>query len=116
MGTVRRDGTSVGRFRLTVLRVAALTALTVAQLADLGTFLRMVGDRGLDAELNPFVVAAASTLGLAALAVAKVALIVVVWSTFTILARARPRTAATVLTLGTAAGLLGAASNVLAIL
>jgi hypothetical protein len=114
MGTVRRDGAGVRSLRLVVLSVATFTALSVAQLADFGTFLTMVAARGLGAELNPLVAAGASTLGFAVLGVAKLALIVLLWSTVTIVARAHTRMAATVLTFGTLAGLLGAASNVLA--
>jgi hypothetical protein len=95
---------------------AAFMAVAAAQMADLVTFLRMVALHGLEAELNPIVVAGASALGLEALVAAKVALVVFVVATFVFVAQVHPRMAASVITFGTLAGLVGAASNVLTIL
>jgi hypothetical protein len=96
--------------------LAALLAVAVAQAGDLLTFLRMVGVAGIAAELNPLVAQGAETLGFLPLIVAKAALVVLVGAVFTIVARSHRRTAATVVTLGTIAGLMGAFSNVFAII
>jgi hypothetical protein len=96
--------------------LAALLAVGVAQASDLLTFLRMVSIAGIGAELNPLVSEGADTLGFVPLVLAKAALVVLVGAVFTIVARSHRRTAATVATLGTLAGLLGAFSNVFAII
>ena len=99
-----------------VAAVAALLAVAVAQAGDLLTFLRMVSVAGIAAELNPLVALGAETLGYLPLIAAKVALVVLVGAVFVIVARSHRRVAATVATTGMLAGLLGAYSNVLAII
>lgn len=95
---------------------AALIAVGSAQIADLLTFVQMVGLVGLHAELNPLVAHAADVAGLHVLAAAKIALVVLVVAVFGIVARVDRRVAGFVATAGTAAGLVGALSNVLAVL
>jgi hypothetical protein len=99
-----------------VVGLAGLIAVGLAQLADLLTFVRMVGRVGLDAELNPLVSRAAAMHGLEVLAAAKLGLTLFVVVAVVVAARTHPRVAATVLTVGTVAGLIGAASNVFALL
>jgi hypothetical protein len=98
-----------------VAAIGVLVAVTVAQASDVLTFIRMVSLAGVAAELNPLVAMGADTLGFIPLIAAKAALVVLVVAVFAIVARSHRRVAATVATLGTAAGLLGAFSNVLAI-
>lgn len=100
---------------LALAAVAVLVAVGVAQMADLLTFQRMIAMAGTGAELNPLVARGAETVGIASLAIAKTALIVLVASSFAIVARNHRRVAALVATFGTLAGLVGALSNVLAI-
>jgi uncharacterized membrane protein len=102
--------------RLAIGAAAGFTAVALAQMADLVTFLQMVAVHGLEAELNPLVVLGAESLGLEALVLAKVVLVVFVVATFVFVAQVHRRMAASVLTLGTVAGLVGAFSNVLTIL
>jgi hypothetical protein len=96
--------------------LAVLIAVGVAQASDLLTFLRMVSIAGIAAELNPLVARGADTLGFVPLILAKAALVVLVGAVFAIVARSHRRAAATVATVGTVAGLLGAFSNVFAII
>lgn len=96
--------------------LAVLLAVAIAQAGDLVTFTRMVAVAGIGAELNPLVALGAERLGLLPLVAAKAALVLLVASVFAIVARRHRRTAAFVATAGTMAGLLGAASNVIAIL
>jgi len=95
--------------------MAALVAVATAQLADLTTFLGMVGLHGIGAEANPLVAHVARTAGLDVLVVAKVGLIGFVALTFAIVAKVRERLAASVVTIATVSGLVGAASNIIAI-
>ena len=99
-----------------VAALGVLIAVAVAQAGDLLTFLRMVSVAGIAAELNPLVALGASKLGYVPLIVAKAALVVLVGAVFTIVARSHRRVAAMVATTGMIAGLLGAYSNVLAII
>jgi hypothetical protein len=105
------------RERLAVLAaLAVLLAVAVAQASDLLTFIRMISVAGTGAELNPLVARGADSLGVVPLVIAKVALVVLVGAVFTIVARRHRRVAATVATAGMLAGLVGAFSNVLAIM
>jgi hypothetical protein len=104
-----------GAARVRIAAIAVLVAVGVAQIADLLTFVQMVGVAGIGAELNPLVARGAETLGFGALAVVKVALVVLVGAVFTVVARRHRRVAAGVATAGTLAGLIGAFSNVIAI-
>jgi hypothetical protein len=101
---------------IVVASVAALVAVGVAQVADLMTFVRMVALVGIGAEQNPIVAHAAETHGMQALVLAKLGVVALVVVSFALAARAYPRVAAVVITIGTLAGLLGAWSNVVALL
>lgn len=101
--------------RFVLMSIAAFVAVAAAQLADLTTFLSMVAVVGIGAEANPLVSHAAQELGLTAVVIAKVGLITFVVMAFAIIAPVSRRLAASVLTLGTVAGLIGATSNVLAV-
>lgn len=92
-----------------------LLAVAVAQFGDVITFVRMVTAQGWAAESNPLVHQTAALAGFPGLVVVKVAVVVLVASTFAILARSNRRLAATVAAVGVVAGLLGATSNVLAL-
>ena len=92
-----------------------LLAVAVAQLGDVVTFVRMIATHGWAAESNPLVHETAALAGFPGLVVVKVAVVVLVASTFAILARSHRRLAATVAGVGVMAGILGATSNVLAL-
>ena len=111
----RRRRTRLSGRRFLLASVAALIAIATAQLADLATFLEMVSVGGLESEANPLVAYVARTAGLDALVAAKLALIGFATLTFAIVAPVRQRLAASVLTVATASGLLGATSNLLTI-
>ena len=108
-------GEGLDRGRLAFATLAALAAIAAAQLADLTTFLRMISVGGLAAEANPIVVHIEATLGLATLVALKLALIPFLALVFAALARVRQGLAASVLTVGTLAGLVGALTNILTI-
>ncbi len=108
------DG-ELARRRLAFTIVAAFAAIAAAQLGDLGTFVTMVSLGGLAAEANPIVAHIGSELGLELLLLLKIALIPFVALIFAALVRIRVRLAATVLTFATLAGLVGACSNVAAL-
>jgi hypothetical protein len=95
--------------------LAGLIAVGAAQAADLMTFARMIRVAGIASELNPVVGSGLVHFGVPVLIAAKVALVVLVLAIATILARRHLGLAATVLTLATFAGLVGALSNVLAL-
>ena len=105
----------VARTRVTFTVVAAFTAIAAAQLGDLGTFLTMISIGGLGAEANPIVVHIARTYGIETLLLLKLALIPFVALIVAALMRIRVRLAATVLTIATIAGVVGACSNVAAL-
>ena len=92
-----------------------LFAVAVAQLGDIVTFARMISVHGLAAEANPLVHETAQLGGFPGLVLLKVVVVVLVASTFAVLARSHGRLAATVAGVGVVAGVLGAASNVLAL-
>lgn len=87
-------------------------AVASAQAADAVTFVRMIRDRGVAAEANPFVARVASFGDLAPLIVAKAALVLLVVGVFVLLVRRNPVAGSLVATLAVVAGLIGAYSNV----
>jgi hypothetical protein len=99
----------------------ALLAVTIAQMLDLGTFVRMVGLHGASVEGNPIVAHLLEGFGLPFVAVAKVAVLSVVVAVIVVLAgrdegvRHR-RLAATVAAIAVAAGIVGGVSNAIVIL
>jgi hypothetical protein len=92
-----------------------LLAVAVAQLGDIVTFVRMIAVHGWAAEANPLVHETAALAGFPGLVIVKTAVVVLVASTFAILARSNARLAAVVAAVGVGAGILGATSNVLAL-
>lgn len=92
-----------------------LLAVAVAQLGDIVTFVRMIAVHGWAAEANPLVHETAALAGFPGLVFVKIAVVVLVASTFAILARSNARLAAVVAGVGVVAGILGATSNVLAL-
>ena len=92
--------------------VLAAVALVSAQGLDLVTFVAMVVQHGMDAELNPFVQRLTETLGLPGILIGKGALVVYLVALVAITATRRPKLAGSVAVLGTFAGLVGGLSNV----
>lgn len=82
---------------------------------DYVTFLAMVVRRGIGAEFNPIVVRIAEDYGLALLTMGKAAAVLLVVTTFLVVARSRPRLAAGVLVVGILVGGMGALSNLASI-
>jgi hypothetical protein len=97
-----------------IATLAVAVAVVTAQSGDLVTFVRMMLTLGVEAEANPIVALGFSTVGLAPLVVAKIALMVLIVTIFHVLARAHRRTAAVVATAAVAAGVLGTFTNLLA--
>jgi hypothetical protein len=95
--------------------MGVLFAVAIAQAGDLVTFMRMIAVRGPGAEANPIVSHVLANLGLPALILMKVALVAMVAVTFVIVMKRHQWVAAFVATLATVVGLVGAASNILAI-
>lgn len=93
---------------------AVLVAVATAQGGDLLTFLQMIVSLGLAAEANPLVARGVEALGLPAVIAAKLGLIVLVVTVFSILSRSHRRTAALVATAAVVAGLFGTFTNVMA--
>lgn len=89
-----------------------IALLILAHAADYVTFLVMVARHGLGAEFNPIVVTLAREHGLLLLTLAKVSAVLLVASTFLVVARTRPRLAGGVLVVGVVLGGLGALSNI----
>ena len=94
----------------------AVLVLTVAQLLDLGTFVRMIAVDGPATEANPLVLGLLVGHGLAFLAIAKIAALSFVVAASVVLAgtleRPRhPRLAGIVVAAAIAAGLIGGWSN-----
>ena len=99
----------------------ALLAVTVAQLLDLGTFVRMIALHGPSVEGNPIVAHLVEGFGLPFVAVAKIAVLSVVVAVIVVLAgredRVRHRRlAATVAAIAVVAGIVGGVSNAIVIL
>ena len=94
----------------------ALLTLTVAQLFDLGTFVRMIAIHGAAAEANPLVRLVLIDDGLATLAVAKLAVLSLVVAVVVVLAGrsdgpGHARLAASVVAVAIVAGMVGGWSN-----
>ncbi len=89
----------------------AIGLLLLAHVADYTTFMVMVTQRGLGAELNPLVATIFEDWGLELLTVAKFATVLLVAAVFLVVGRERPRIATGVLAFGVFIGALGAASN-----
>jgi hypothetical protein len=90
-----------------------LLAIGSAQMADAITFVRMVRDHGIEAELNPLV-AGLAAMGASPLLLLllKVLLVIEVVAISAIIARQLPAAGAVVATIAVVAGLVGAFSNV----
>ena len=100
-----------------MIAIAAIAvAVVTAQAGDLVTFLRMIVAEGVQAEANPLIAHGVSNLGLPIVILAKVALMVFVVTCFAVLSRAHRRTAAVVATTAVVAGILGAFTNVMAVI
>lgn len=96
----------------------AVLTMTASQVVDLATFVTMVARRGPGAEANPIVAALLSEYGLPMTAIAKGALLAAVVAIAVVLsaraARADQRIAGVVVAVAILAGLLGGATNALA--
>ena len=95
---------------------AAVVTLTVAQLLDLGTFIRMVDRHGIAAEANPLVSHIVGQLGLPYITVAKVTALSLVVAVTVILTeapsrRGHPRLARLVVAVAVIAGIIGGWTN-----
>jgi len=95
--------------------VAVLLAVGIAQAGDLVTFIGMIAVRGPAAEANPIVSHILATLGLPALVLLKAGLVAMVGLTFVVVVKQHVWVAAFVATLATVVGVVGAASNILAL-
>jgi hypothetical protein len=95
--------------------VSVLLAVGIAQAGDLVTFIGMIAVRGPGAEANPIVSHLLENLGLPALVLLKVGLVAMVGLTFAIVVKHHQWVAAFVATLATVVGVVGAASNILAL-
>ena len=95
--------------------MGVLLAVGIAQAGDLVTFIQMIAVRGPGAEANPIVAHVLASLGLPALVLLKVGLVAMVAVTFAIVVKRHQWVAAFVATLATVVGLVGAASNILAL-
>jgi hypothetical protein len=86
--------------------------LILAHAADYVTFLAMVARHGIGAEVNPIVIKISTEHGILLLTLAKTSAVLLVASTFLVVARTRPRVAAGVLAVGVLVGGVGAMSNI----
>ena len=110
---------SATSFRLTAERMAmtaAVVTLTVAQLLDLGTFIRMIDRHGIAAEANPFVLHLVDEFGLAFVTVAKITALSLVVAVTVVLTEApdrqgHPRLARLVVAVAVIAGIIGGWTN-----
>ncbi|MFL5724881.1 MAG: hypothetical protein ACJ77F_00930 [Chloroflexota bacterium] len=94
----------------------AVITITVAQLLDLGTFVRMIAIHGVRAEANPLVAHVLAEGGLPFAAVAKIAALSVAVAVTVVLAGrddrpGHPRLAGAVVAAAVVAGVLGGLSN-----
>lgn len=95
-----------------------VVTMAVAQFFDFGTFIVMVRQHGPGAEANPLVAQILEGLGVPGIVIVKLALVILVAATATILVQdagtaGRRRIAATVVGLGIVAGLIGGCTNAL---
>src|SRR6478672_10958861 len=74
----------------TLVMTAAVVTLTVAQLLDLGTFVRMIDRHGIAVEANPLVSHLVSEFGMPFVAVAKIVVLSLVVAITVVLAEATP--------------------------
>jgi hypothetical protein len=95
--------------------VSVLLAVGIAQAGDLVTFIGMIAVRGPGAEANPIVSNLLHSLGLPALVLLKVCLVAMVGVTFAVVVQKHQWLAAFVATLATVVGVVGAASNIIAL-
>jgi hypothetical protein len=95
--------------------LAVLLSVGIAQAGDLVTFVRMILSLGIHAELNPLVKGGVGIVGLEGLAIMKIALVAFVVATFAFVYRYHPRVAVLVAAVGTAAGVIGTISNLIAV-
>ena len=95
--------------------ITVLVAVTIAQLADLITFVRLMAAHGALAEANPLVHHGVLGMGPEPFIVAKAILVVFIAASFTVVGKRRARTAHLVVTVAVIAGLVGAYSNVFAL-
>jgi len=96
--------------------VLAVVTATVAQMLDLGTFVRMIALHGPLAEGNPLVAHLLDELGVPYLAVAKIAVLSLVIAIVAVLwgrddQRRHPRLAATIIGFAIVAGVVGGVTN-----
>jgi len=94
---------------------AVLLSVGIAQAGDFLTFVRMILSVGIHAELNPLVKGGVGIVGLEGLAIMKMALVAFVVATFAFVYRYHPRVAVLVAVVGTAAGVIGTISNLIAV-
>lgn len=97
------------------MRIVALVLLASAQMFDYLSFIVMVDKHGLDAELNPIVVAIHQHLGLAGLTMVKAGATLFLACSVLLLLPRRPMVGAGVLAVGIVLGVVGGVSNVITI-
>ena len=106
--------------RATTVRLLALTTLALAQALDLVTFSVMISRHGLAAEANPLVSGLFGSLGMPAVALAKLSLVLLVGALSVAASRGRGGVWAIAgglpLALAITAGLIGGITNAAAIL
>ena len=98
-----------------VMLVVSLGILALAQLFDYVSFMFMIERHGLDAELNPIVVALADNVGLIGLTLVKVGAVAFLGFAVLLLMPRRPHVATGVLAVGVVLGVVGGVSNVMTI-
>jgi len=103
-------------FRLPHVAAATLLGVGAAQASDAITFIRLVLEHGVAAEANPVASMLAGAGLLPLLIVAKAAAVALVVAAVLYGWRRYPLASAVVVTIGVAAGLIGATSNVLVLL
>ena len=101
--------------------VLAVVTATVAQMLDLGTFVRMIAIHGPLAEGNPLVSHLLDELGVPYLAAAKIATLSLVIAIVALLwgrddERRHPRLASTIVTCAIVAGVIGGLTNAIVLL
>jgi hypothetical protein len=95
--------------------ITVLVAVTAAQMADLITFVRLMGEHGALAEANPLVHHGVVGMGPEPFILAKAVLVVFIAAAFSVVGKKRARMAHLVATVAVLAGLIGAYSNVFAL-
>jgi hypothetical protein len=110
-----RRGCCIGERTIRLVTLAILTA-TIAQLLDLGTFVRMIGANGVEAEANPLVAHLLTEFGLPFAIVAKLAVLALAVAVAVVLSdrpdnRRAARLGGAVAGVAVVAGLVGGLSN-----